>query len=70
MTQNQSNTGLLADYLTREQLASELRVTIRTVARWHWQRIGPPSVLLGGRRLYARADVAAWIRSQTEGAVA
>ncbi|MBE5315684.1 MAG: helix-turn-helix domain-containing protein [Xanthomonadales bacterium] len=59
---------LLADYLTREQLAAELHVTVRTLARWRWQRIGPPSVLLCGRRLYRRSDVAAWIEAQREAA--
>ncbi len=68
MTQNQSGPGLLADFLTREQLAGELRVTVRTLARWRWQRIGPKSVLLGGRRLYRRADVVAWLEQQAEDA--
>lgn len=67
--QAQTNTApLLGDFLTREQLAAELRITPRTLARWRWQRIGPPSVLLCGRRLYRRSDVAAWIEAQREAA--
>lgn len=68
--QNVPSTGLLADYLSRDALARELNITVRTLARWHWQRIGPPSVMLGGRRLYRRADVARWIEQQTDGAAA
>lgn len=58
-----SGTPILAPYLTREQLAEELHVTVRTVARWHSLRTGPPSIVMGGRRLYKRADVSTWLDS-------
>ena len=54
---------ILAPYLTREHLAEELHVTVRTVARWHSLRTGPRSIVMGGRRLYKRSDVAAWLDS-------
>lgn len=33
-------TGLLSEYLTRDELAAELRVTVRTIARWQAQPDG------------------------------
>jgi excisionase family DNA binding protein len=56
--------AILADYLTPEQLALQLGVSERTVARWHAMRIGPPRVTLGRRPLYRRAAVLAWIAQQ------
>lgn len=58
-----SHDPLLKDFLTRPELAEELKVTVRTLTRWHWSRKGPPSVRIAGRRLYRRAEVAAWIES-------
>lgn len=57
-------TALLADYLTRDELAAELRVTTRTIARWELQPDGLPSTTLGGRKLYRRASVLAWIEGR------
>lgn len=54
---------LLADYLTREQLAEELKVTTRTLDKWEWLRCGPRKVKIGARVYYKRSDVAAWIEA-------
>lgn len=59
---------LLSGYLTRRELARELNITVRTLARWHWQRHGPPSVMLAGKRMYRRAAVVEWMQQQ-EGAL-
>jgi hypothetical protein len=55
---------ILADYLSPEQLAIEIGVSLRTVARWHALRHGPPRVMLGRRPMYKRSSVAAWIERQ------
>ncbi len=55
--------SLLSDYLTRDQLAAELHVAPRTVARWQDQPNGIPYVEMGGRVLYRRQSVMAWIES-------
>ena len=57
---------LLADYLTREQAADELRVNSRTLARWRVLRIGPPQVRIGQRVYYQRRRVAEWLAQRTE----
>ena len=58
--------GVLADYLSRDQLAAELDVTTRTISRWRWNRKGPPATRIAGRVLFRRSDVLAWIESQRE----
>ncbi len=61
-----SSRELLAGHLTQAQLAEQLGVTARTLARWHSLRIGPPRVLLGGRVWYSRPSVERWIASREE----
>ena len=61
-----TNPPVLDGYLNRNELADELGVSIRTLARWAWLRTGPRITRLGGRVLYNRDDVQAWLRSQTE----
>ena len=60
---NTATPALLADYVTREQLAEELKVTTRTLDKWQWLRCGPRKVKIGARVYYKRADVTAWIEA-------
>ena len=53
--------GLLADYLTPDQLAEELDKSPRTIARWDSLRIGPPKTMVGKRPLYRREGVRDWL---------
>lgn len=55
--------SILNDYLTRDQLAAELRVCPRTVMRWQAQPDGIPYTQIGGRILYRRASVLEWLES-------
>ncbi|MGJ3230242.1 MAG: helix-turn-helix domain-containing protein [Oceanicaulis sp.] len=52
---------LLSDYLTREVLAQQLAISPRTVMRYEQEPDGLPSVMIGGRKYYRRADVTAWL---------
>lgn len=63
-------TGILNDYYTREELAEELGVTTRTLARWANFRTGPRITRMGHRVLYHNADVRTWLHSQAEGVAA
>lgn len=54
-------TALLDDYVTRRELAQELRCSERTIIRLEREPDGLPSTLLGGRVLYRRASVAQWL---------
>jgi len=54
------------DYLTQQDLARELHVSVRTIARWHVERIGPPRIVVGRLLLYRRAAVREWLESREE----
>jgi predicted DNA-binding transcriptional regulator AlpA len=58
---------VLSAYLTRDQLAQELRVTTRTLDKWACARRGPRKVRIGGRCYYHREDVSAWLDRQRAG---
>ncbi|MBF0680828.1 MAG: helix-turn-helix domain-containing protein [Devosia sp.] len=55
-------TALLDDYLTRSELARELKVTERTIIRYQNQPNGLPRTKMGGRTLYRRDSVLAWLQ--------
>ena len=55
---------ILSGYIEPQQLAKELGISERTLARWHTMRVGPPRVTIGRRPLYKRSSVAAWIERQ------
>jgi Helix-turn-helix domain len=55
---------LLGDYFTPEQLAQELDICQRTLARWHERREGPPRVKIGNKVLYKRSSVISWLSNK------
>jgi hypothetical protein len=55
---------LLADFLTPEELAAELKVCKRTLDRWERLRDGPPITRLGRRNFYNKKSLQAWISSR------
>lgn len=57
-------TGVLQDYLNRSQLAEQLGVCERTIARYEALPDGLPSVKLGGRKLYRIEAVRDWIAAR------
>ncbi|MGA7787238.1 MAG: helix-turn-helix domain-containing protein [Xanthobacteraceae bacterium] len=52
---------LLADFLTQEEAASQLKVCERTLDRWRRLDEGPPITQLGRRIFYRRSSVQAWL---------
>jgi hypothetical protein len=56
--------GVLAGYLSRDDLAREFNVSPRTVTRWTFQVDGLPYLELGNRTLYERASVLAWLAAR------
>lgn len=56
--------SILADYLTRDELAAELNCCPRTVDRLRMRPDGIPYTQLGGKILFRRESVAAWIAAQ------
>ena len=57
---------VLAEYLSRNELAHQLEKSTRTLERWERQRIGPTVTKLGNRTLYHIDDVRTWLRAQRQ----
>ena len=55
---------LLADFLTQDEAAAELKVCERTLDRWRKLDDGPPITKLGRRILYRRSSLEAWLRGR------
>jgi len=61
---DRTRTILEDEFFTREQLAEELHVTTRTIARWAVLRVGPPITRIGRSVLYRKSSVSAWLAAQ------
>ena len=57
---------VLAEYMTRAELAAELHLCTRTLNRWCALGEGPPVTRIGKRPYYNRASGAAWLASKQE----
>ncbi|MBF0169409.1 MAG: helix-turn-helix domain-containing protein [Alphaproteobacteria bacterium] len=51
----------LAGFLTPKQLAAELGISLRTLARWHARRIGPARCVIGKLIRYRLDAVKEWL---------
>lgn len=56
--------------LTPKEAADYVRHSERTLIRWRNARTGPPWVKTGGKILYRRKDLDAWLERQTVDPVA
>ena len=55
---------ILSEFLTKEELAVELRRNPRTLDRWEALGVGPPRTRVGRQVLYRRASVERWLCAQ------
>ena len=53
--------NLLADWMTRDQLAEQLMLTSDTLSRWEARREGPPCMRVGRKVFYRRTSVEEWL---------
>ncbi len=56
----------LPEVATRAEVASYTRISLPTLARWAMEGKGPRFKKAGGRVLYMRRDVLAWLDSLEE----
>jgi len=55
------------DILSENQLAALLKISTRTLRRWHVLRLGPPRFKIGQVILYRAAAVESWLtRNESE----
>ena len=59
--------NLLADWISREELAEELMVKPDTLARWEARREGPPCMRIGRKVYYRQSSVREWLLSREQG---
>ena len=57
---------ILSEFLTKEELAIELRRNPRTLDRWDVLGLGPPRTHVGRQVLYRRVSVQKWLVSQEQ----
>ncbi len=57
-------TNVLGDYLSKPDLASQLRVSARTLERWARLRTGPALTKVGVSVFYHEDDVRVWLSAQ------
>ena len=55
---------VLDGYISAEDLATELEVSVRTLGRWDALRTGPPRVLIGRKPYYRIHSAREWIIAQ------
>jgi len=61
-------TQILEDYATRDELAAELRKSVKTLVRWEKDGKGPPVTRLGREVFYYRPSTQKWLRSRESAA--
>ena len=56
--------GLLAGWISRQELARELGLCVDTLGRWQRQRKGPACIKAGRKVFYRRSVVETWLLTQ------
>jgi excisionase family DNA binding protein len=59
-----------AQYMTTREAAALLRVAEQTLRLWRWAGRGPEYAKIGGRCLYSRAGVEAWVAARMRSSTA
>jgi hypothetical protein len=57
---------ILSEFLTKKELATELRRNPRTLDRWDALGLGPPRTHVGRQVLYRRASVERWLAAHEQ----
>lgn len=59
-----SNSGLLHEYITRDELAQQLDLSTRTIIRYSKRPNGLPFLKIGGKVRYRLQSVRTWLDAQ------
>ncbi|MHC2298225.1 helix-turn-helix domain-containing protein [Rhizobium mongolense] len=55
---------ILSEFVSREDLATLLKISPRTIARYSTLPNGLPSLMIGGRAMYRLSSVQKWLESR------
>jgi predicted DNA-binding transcriptional regulator AlpA len=58
--------AILSEFLTKQELATELGREMRTLDRWDALGIGPPRTKIGRKVFYRRSSVQKWLAAQED----
>lgn len=58
--------NLFEDYMEKEQLAAELKQSVRSLDRMEKLGIGPPRTLIGRKVLYRKTSVLDWLAAREQ----
>ena len=58
-----NSVNILSEYQTRDELATQLDRSIRTLERWEQKRAGPPITYIGKTPYYRIKSTQAWLKS-------
>lgn len=59
--------AVLKGFMTPDELANQLSISRRTLARWHAQRVGPARCVVGKLILYRHEAVRDWLAALERG---
>ena len=61
MTEKAGSAAVIDEWIERDVLAKELKVSPRTLSRWTFGADPIPHAVIGNRTLYRRESVRAWL---------
>lgn len=62
----QKSESMLSEWITRAEVAAELRITTETLCRWNSRRLGPPPTRVGRKVYYRRETLHEWLLNQEQ----
>lgn len=62
--ENETAATVLAEYMEEDELASELKISPRTLKRWRALREAPPVTRVGKKVLFHRPAVKKWLAAR------
>ncbi len=63
-----ATTGILDDYISRKQLAADLKLAEATLIRWEKDGKGPPVTRIGRDVVYSIPSFKKWLKEQERAA--
>ena len=56
-----------AEWVSPEELATELGIPVKTIYQWRYRRTGPKAHRIGRHVRFRRRDIETWLTAQADG---